>query len=77
VAFDARRDDAFGAAGRRLEASPEIEQAMRRLDLWPTDDAVQAAFRRKAMTDHSDRGGTDPAMIEVYAARDRFLDLVS
>ena len=61
-----------------LQASPEIEQAMRRLELWPTREAIQSAYRRKAKEVHTDHhGGSDRPMIELTAARDRLLDLVS
>jgi hypothetical protein len=77
-AAQARLNDALGAAARRPQASPGLEQDLRRLGLWPTAAQVRAAHQRKAKEVHTDHhGGSDRPMIELNAARDRLLGLVS
>jgi hypothetical protein len=74
--FWAEWNNRFGAAASRPQASPGIEQDLRRLGLWPTKAQIQEAFRRKAHECHPDHGGSDAAMVELTAARDRLLSLV-
>jgi hypothetical protein len=64
--------DAFEERGRR-----ELEQDLAALGLAPTEEEIQAAYRRKARECHPDHGGDADAMKQVNAAKERLRNRTS
>jgi hypothetical protein len=68
-----------GDDGRRLPADcpPELADSLRTLGLaWPcTGEDVTAAYRKRSLEQHPDRGGTVEAMQAVNAAHERLKHL--